>query len=81
MEDQATDRAFRIGQKKNVMVYKFVTKGTLEEKIDQVISSKKALASELLPKEREKWITEMDNEEIMKLFSLGGESDEPISTL
>ncbi len=81
VEDQATDRAFRIGQKKNVMVYKFVTKGTLEEKIDTVINSKKALASELLPKEREKWITEMDNEEIMNLFSLGGESDEPISTL
>ena len=81
VEDQATDRAFRIGQKKNVMVYKFVTKGTLEEKIDTVINSKKALASELLPKEREKWITEMDNEEIMNLFSLGGDSDEPISTL
>lgn len=81
VEDQATDRVFRIGQKKNVMVYKFVTKGTLEEKIHSIITGKKALANELLPKEREKWITEMDNTEIMNLFSLGGEKDEPISNL
>ncbi len=81
VEDQATDRVFRIGQKKDVMVYKFVTKGTLEEKIHDIITGKKALANELLPKEREKWITEMDNKEIMDLFKLGGEADEPISNL
>ncbi len=81
VENQATDRVFRIGQKKDVMVYKFVTKGTLEEKINDIITGKKALADELLPKEREKWITEMDNKEIMDLFSLGGDKDEPISNL
>ncbi len=45
VENQATDRAFRIGQKKNVMVHKFVCRGTLEERIDELITSKRALAA------------------------------------
>src|SRR5688500_5802502 len=48
VEDQATDRAFRIGQTKNVLVHKFVCEGTLEEKIDELIRDKKALAKDIL---------------------------------
>ena len=52
VENQATDRAFRIGQKKNVLVHKFVCRGTVEEKIDQMIESKKQLAGDLLERRR-----------------------------
>ena len=48
VENQATDRAFRIGQKKNVLVHKFVCKGTIEDKIDHMIESKKKLAGDFL---------------------------------
>ena len=48
VENQATDRAFRIGQKKNVLVHKFVCRGTVEEKIDQLIESKRRLSQDLL---------------------------------
>ncbi len=48
VEDQATDRAFRIGQKRNVMVFKFVTKGTIEERIEEILVSKKALAASVI---------------------------------
>ena len=71
IENQATDRAFRIGQTKNVNVYKFVTTGTIEEKIDTVISGKQALAGEVIEASSgEKWITEMGNDELMNLFRL-----------
>jgi len=70
VENQATDRAFRIGQHKNVIVHKFITKGTIEEKIDDMIEKKKALAAELIVSSGESWITEMDNKELMNLFSL-----------
>ncbi|MEG0864699.1 MAG: DEAD/DEAH box helicase [Clostridia bacterium] len=70
VENQATDRAFRIGQKKNVMVHKLITSGTLEEKIDQMLVSKQGLADELIAKSGEGWITELDNEGIMRLFCL-----------
>ena len=73
VENQATDRAFRIGQKKNVMVHKFVTTGTIEEKIDEMITDKKKLAGDILSADNEKWITEFSNKELMDLFSLGGE--------
>lgn len=73
VENQATDRAFRIGQRKDVMVYKFVTQGTIEEKIDELISKKQALSGELLSDLGEKWITEYDNQELLDLFQLGGD--------
>lgn len=72
VENQATDRAFRIGQTKNVMVHKFVTKGTIEEKIDSMIEDKQKLSEDLLSSAGEQWITEYNNEELMKIFSLGG---------
>ncbi len=72
VENQATDRAFRIGQTKNVMVHKFVTKGTIEEKIDAMIADKQKLAKDILSSKDEKWITEYDNDELMELFKLEG---------
>lgn len=70
VENQATDRAFRIGQKKNVLVHKFITKGTIEEKIDAMIESKIKLSGEVIRGSGEEWITEMSNEELVGLFSL-----------
>lgn len=70
VENQATDRAFRIGQDKNVMVHKFLCKDTIEEKINDIIESKKALAGELIDGAENKWITEMSNEEILRLLRL-----------
>ncbi|KJS20434.1 MAG: helicase SNF2 [Clostridiaceae bacterium BRH_c20a] len=73
VENQATDRAFRIGQTKNVMVHKFVTKGTIEEKIDAIIEEKQKLSGDILSTSGEQWITEYNNEELMKMFALGGD--------
>lgn len=73
VENQATDRAFRIGQTKNVIVHKFVTKGTIEEKIDSIIAEKQKLSKDLLSSAGEQWITEYNNEELMKMFALGGD--------
>lgn len=70
VENQATDRAFRIGQKKNVIVHKFITKGTIEEKIDLMIEDKTQLLQEIIPDSQENWITEMDNKQLMNLFRL-----------
>ena len=70
VENQATDRAFRIGQTKNVMVHKLVCKGTIEEKIDAMIESKKKLAENVIGSGGENWITELGNEELMKLLRL-----------
>ncbi len=70
VEDQATDRAFRIGQQKNVVVHKFITKGTIEEKIDKMISDKVVLVNNIIPEKQENWITEMDNRQLMDLFRL-----------
>ncbi len=69
VEDQATDRAFRIGQKKNVFVHKFVTIGTLEEKIDQMIEDKKKLAGSIVGAD-ESWLTELDNDAFKQLIRL-----------
>jgi SNF2 family DNA or RNA helicase len=69
VEDQATDRAFRIGQKKNVFVHKFVAIGTLEERIDQMIEDKKKLAGAIVGAD-ESWLTELDNDAFKKLISL-----------
>lgn len=73
VENQATDRAFRIGQKNNVFVYKFITQGTIEEKIDAMIEEKQKLAGDILAETKEQWITELNNEELLKLFRLEGE--------
>ena len=71
VENQATDRAFRIGQTKNVMVHKLVCRGTIEAKIDELIESKKTLAQNVIGAESgESWITEMDNDQLMKLLTL-----------
>jgi non-specific serine/threonine protein kinase len=70
VENQATDRAFRIGQKKNVIVHKFITKGTIEEKIDSMIEDKIKMTKEIMPDMNESWITEMDNKQLMNLFKL-----------
>ncbi len=70
VENQATDRAFRIGQKKNVIVHKFITKGTIEEKIDIMIETKNKLTAEIVTASKENWITEMDNKQLYDLFKL-----------
>ena len=70
IENQATDRAFRIGQKQNVLVHKFVCQGTIEEKIDALINEKRVLATELLEGGTETLLTEMDNEALIDLVSL-----------
>lgn len=70
VENQATDRAFRIGQTKDVMVHKFVSKGTIEEKIDAIINSKKELAENVIGSGGEKWITDLNNEELFSLLRL-----------
>jgi superfamily II DNA or RNA helicase len=70
VENQATDRAFRIGQKKNVMVHKFLTQGTIEEKIDRMLVEKAKLSDEVVVASGESWLTEMSNEELFELFTL-----------
>jgi non-specific serine/threonine protein kinase len=70
VENQATDRAFRIGQTRNVLVHKFVCQGTVEEKIDELIESKRKLSSELLEAGAEGILTEMPDEELLRLVAL-----------
>ena len=70
VENQATDRAFRIGQKSNVLVHKFVCRGTVEEKIDELIASKQALSDEVLTGGAEVALTEMSNDELISMVSL-----------
>jgi SNF2 family DNA or RNA helicase len=69
VEDQATDRAFRIGQKRNVQVRKFVCTGTLEERIDEMIEGKKALA-DLVVGGGESWLTELSTSELRSVLAL-----------
>jgi non-specific serine/threonine protein kinase len=71
VEDQATDRAFRIGQKKNVLVHKLVCRGTVEEKIDTLLREKKGLAEAVVGEAgAELGLTELSNDEVMRLVSL-----------
>ena len=70
IENQATDRAFRIGQTKNVLVHKFVCRGTVEEKIDQLIESKRQLSKDLLEGGTELLLTELKDAELLKLVAL-----------
>ena len=69
VENQATDRVHRLGQKKDVMVYRFITKGTLEEAIDAISKRKIDLAGKAISND-ETFITEMSNEELKKILSL-----------
>ncbi len=70
VENQATDRAFRIGQRHNVLVHKFVCRGTLEEKIDALIEAKAGLARDLLDEGGERLLTEMSDEELLGIVAL-----------
>lgn len=70
VEAQATDRAYRIGQRKNVQVYRFITQGTLEEKIDAMIQSKKALADRTVTL-GEQWLGDLSQEDLEDLLRLG----------
>jgi superfamily II DNA or RNA helicase len=70
VENQATDRAFRIGQTKNVLVHKFVCRGTVEERIDQLIDSKRRLSEDLVEGGAEVLLTEMPDDDLLKLVAL-----------
>jgi SNF2 family DNA or RNA helicase len=70
VENQATDRAFRIGQTKNVLVHKFVCRGTVEDKIDQMIEAKQKLAGDFLGGGAEMLLTEMNDAELLNLVAL-----------
>ncbi|MDA8192483.1 MAG: DEAD/DEAH box helicase, partial [Thermaerobacter sp.] len=70
VENQATDRAFRIGQTRNVVVHKFITRGTIEEKIDRLIEEKIQLSQELVPAMQENWINELNNQQLLELLRL-----------
>ena len=70
VENQATDRAFRIGQTKNVLVHKFICRGTVEDKIDDMIESKQQLAGDFLSGGTDMLLTEMKDEDLLKLVAL-----------
>lgn len=73
VENQATDRAFRIGQQKNVLVHKFIVAGTLEERIDEMIENKTGIANQVVGT-GEKWLSELSNEQLRDLIKLGAEA-------
>lgn len=70
VENQATDRAFRIGQNRNVVVHKFTCRGTVEERIDALIASKTTLAEDILGGGAERLLTEMGNGELLRFVAL-----------
>ena len=70
VENQATDRAFRIGQQKNVLVHKFVCRGTIEDRIDQLIESKQQLVKDVLEGGAELLLTEMSDKDLLDLVKL-----------
>jgi SNF2 family DNA or RNA helicase len=71
VEDQATDRAYRIGQRRAVQVHKLICAGTVEEKVDLMLEQKRKLASRIVGA-GEQWITELGNGDLRELFSLAG---------
>ena len=70
VENQATDRAFRIGQQRNVLVHKFVCRGTIEERIDRMIESKQQLVKDVLEGGAELMLTELSDSELLDLVKL-----------
>ncbi|MCX5877538.1 MAG: C-terminal helicase domain-containing protein, partial [Deltaproteobacteria bacterium] len=70
VENQATDRAFRIGQNRNVLVHKFICRGTVEEKIDELMEEKKDLSDGILKAGAETMLTEMSDKELLDLVAL-----------
>jgi len=70
VEEQATDRAFRIGQRHPVFVHKLVCRGTVEERVDALLAQKRGLARELLSGADEVRLTELSNEELLRTISL-----------
>ena len=70
VENQASDRAYRIGQTKKVIVHKFVCTGTIEEKVDEMIAKKQKMANDILASAGENWITDLDDRELVDLFTL-----------
>ena len=74
VENQATDRAFRIGQERNVQVYKIITRGTMEEKIQDILDGKTQLAGAVVG-EGEGWLTELTPEQLAELMSYKGEEN------
>ena len=74
VENQASDRAYRIGQNRNVLIHKFICTGTLEEKIDAIIDSKQKMADSLLAGGAEKLLTEMSNDELLNFVSFARDS-------
>ena len=73
MEDQATDRAFRIGQTRDVTVHRLVSQGTLEEQIHQLLESKRNLADRVVGT-GETWLSELDDSTLHELVSLGSDA-------
>jgi len=69
VEDQGTDRTFRIGQSKNVIVHRLITTGTLEEKIDKMLREKRKISGSVIAA-GEKWIGDLSNDELKDLFKL-----------
>ena len=70
MGHKVNPKAFRIGQKRNVVVHKFITRGTIEEKIDIMLEEKAVLSREIIQESGESWITEMDNKKLFDFFKL-----------
>ncbi len=70
VENQATDRAYRIGQKKNVLVHKFICRGTVEEKIDALVEAKASLSSQVVEGGGETILTELGNDELLRMVAL-----------
>ena len=77
VEQQAVDRAYRIGQKKSVQVHYFSCRGTLEEKIEALIESKRAVADSVVGS-GENWLTELSDEDLSQLFTLSSDAVEDI---
>lgn len=74
VENQASDRAYRIGQKHNVFIHKFISEGTIEQQIDELIDRKLQLVEDVLSNHQEISITQMSNQEILSLFDYGGDT-------
>jgi non-specific serine/threonine protein kinase len=70
VENQATDRAFRIGQQRHVLVHKFMTSGTIEERIDALLAEKRQFADDILSSESEVNLTELPDDELLQLVRL-----------